>query len=45
MNYKGDIDSKEELEEAFQTPTIDLINISSIINTKLDVNYFYTTVG
>ena len=45
MDYEGDIDSEEELEEAFQTLTIDLIDISPITNTKLDVDYFYTTVG
>ena len=45
MDYEGDIDSEEELEEAFQTLTIDLVDISPTTDTKLDVDHFYTTVG
>ena len=45
IDYEGDIDSEEELKEAFQTLTIDLVDISPTTNTKLDVDHFYTTVG
>ena len=45
MDYEGNTDSEEELEEAFQTLTIDLADISPTTNTKLDIDYFYTTVG
>ena len=45
MDYEGDIDSEEELEEAFQTLTIDLADVSPTTDTKLDIDHFYTTVG
>ena len=46
MDYEDDdIDSEEELEEAFQALTIDASHEATDKNLQLDIDHFYTSFG